>query len=171
MEINRRGFLGLFGGGVVASATMAQAGVFSELLDFLRRKPVSVSAPATGWPVPPRFPDAGKGPRLFLSRDGVHFNEIYGIRDVCMHSEYVYTNLDAPRILDKYGRPLWPQVVGVSSKLTFDGMGRFDDRVLHNLFHTDLGHTHDFILKLPGGLSAKGKVGFTQATLRDEWRL
>jgi len=46
--ISRRGFLGILGG---AAATAIVPGAVAEALDFLRRKPVSVMAPATGWPV------------------------------------------------------------------------------------------------------------------------
>jgi hypothetical protein len=49
MNVSRRGFLRLFGGGIAASATMAEAGMLSELLDWIRRKPVSFAAPRGGW--------------------------------------------------------------------------------------------------------------------------
>jgi hypothetical protein len=39
MRTDRRSFLKLFGGGIVASATMAEAGVIEEFLSWLRRKP------------------------------------------------------------------------------------------------------------------------------------
>jgi len=43
MEMDRRGFLRMFGGtvggGLVASATMAEAGMLSEFLSWLKRKP------------------------------------------------------------------------------------------------------------------------------------
>jgi hypothetical protein len=47
MQISRRGFLG----GLIASATMAEAGAIAELFAWLRRKPKSFTAPAGGWPL------------------------------------------------------------------------------------------------------------------------
>lgn len=38
--MNRRSFLRLTGGGLIATATMAEAGLFAEFMDWLRRKPV-----------------------------------------------------------------------------------------------------------------------------------
>jgi hypothetical protein len=58
MAISRRGFLAL-GGGLIASATMAQAGALAEYLDWLRRKPAwSLPSEAihSGWMT---FPFAG----------------------------------------------------------------------------------------------------------------
>ena len=46
--MDRRSFLRSFGGGVVATATMAEAGMLAELFDWLRRKPVfSIPKPPT----------------------------------------------------------------------------------------------------------------------------
>src|SRR6266404_555959 len=39
-EMNRRSFIGLLGGGLVASAIMAEAGALSEFLSWLKRAPV-----------------------------------------------------------------------------------------------------------------------------------
>ncbi len=44
--MNRRGFLKFFGGGLVATATMAEAGAFAEFMDWIRR------APAWSFPSP-----------------------------------------------------------------------------------------------------------------------
>lgn len=38
--MNRRSFLGLAGGGLVASATMAEVGIWAEFMSWLQRKPV-----------------------------------------------------------------------------------------------------------------------------------
>ena len=45
MQISRRGFIG----GLVASATVAEAGILAEFFDWLRRKPKSFTAPPGGW--------------------------------------------------------------------------------------------------------------------------
>lgn len=37
--MNRRSFLRVFGGGLAATATMAEAGMLAEFLDWLKRKP------------------------------------------------------------------------------------------------------------------------------------
>lgn len=44
--MNRRGFLKVLGGGLVASATMAEAGMLAEFMDWLKRKPA--------WSFPPK---------------------------------------------------------------------------------------------------------------------
>lgn len=46
MNADRRSFLKMFGGGVVASATMVEAGMFAEFMSWLQRKPV--------WSIPAR---------------------------------------------------------------------------------------------------------------------
>lgn len=46
--MNRRRFLQLTGGGLIASATMAEAGFFAEFMDWLRRKPA--------WSIPAKRP-------------------------------------------------------------------------------------------------------------------
>lgn len=66
MQFTRRGFIG----GLVATATMAEAGVLAEILDFIRRKPVHFVPPRAGWPA------RELGPRLFVSRDGKDFVEL-----------------------------------------------------------------------------------------------
>ena len=45
MQISRRGFIG----GLVASATVAEAGILAEFFDWLRRRPKSFAAPPGGW--------------------------------------------------------------------------------------------------------------------------
>jgi len=55
MAITRRGFLAL-GGGLIASATMTQAGAFAEYMDWMKRKPV--------FSFPPYRPS--DGPELFI---------------------------------------------------------------------------------------------------------
>lgn len=89
--MNRRQFLRRSGGGLVATATMAEAGLLSEFLSWLRRKPVSIAPPAGGWPVgtvgiaAQADADAAvvtEAMRVFFSRDGLKFSEIPGLRSL-----------------------------------------------------------------------------------------
>ena len=101
MQLTRRGFVG----GIVASATMAEAGALAELMNWLRRKPVSVMSPAKGWPGQTTAVEDGAATRMWFSRDkGISWEEVKGVKsvDFKMTGPFVDESLllDNPRLVN-----------------------------------------------------------------------
>lgn len=76
MQTDRRSFLRLFGGGLVATATMAEAGMLSEFFSWLQRKPV--------WSIP-SYPVIGVGLTYADIGSKTFIDEYYKISPVFMH--------------------------------------------------------------------------------------
>lgn len=65
----------------MAAGAMAEAGAFAEVLDWLRRKPVSFAAPPGGWQAATK-----NVTRMFVSRDGgATFVELPGVVKLSIH--------------------------------------------------------------------------------------
>lgn len=73
MQITRRGFLGRGSGALIASATMAEAGMLAEFLDWVKRKPVSFTAPVRDWK---------HSLRVFVSSDGKQYVELPDVQSI-----------------------------------------------------------------------------------------
>jgi len=159
MQLTRRGFVG----GIVASATMAEAGALAELMNWLRRKPVSVMSPAKGWPPAPGEYGYGaaedaeavaRATRLYFSRDNVSWEELKGVR-----------NVDIRKI---FAAP--PPPLGVSSVPFLDNItvppSRTRITVIGDGFFPlfDIDDIEHFRMELASGVKINGVLGIEEVT-------
>lgn len=151
MQISRRGFIG----GIVASATMAEAGALAEFMSWLQRKPRSVMAPVMGWPRYGAAEDAevcSRATRMFLSRNGLNWRELKGVKSVELKNRHIFDELTdfagiAPVIIPR----------ARLAEIALKGDGYFNP--LPDLL--DLEH---FQLHLPGGGKINGLLGITEVS-------
>jgi len=149
MQISRRGFIG----GIVASATMAEAGALAEFMSWLQRKSTSVMAPGTGWPGYGAAEDAevySRATRMFLSRDGLNWRELKGIKSVDLRNRHIFDEIsDFPSSV--------PVVIPRAklAEITVKGDGMFDPI-------PDLLDLERFQLHLPSGSKLDGLLAIGQ---------
>jgi len=155
MQISRRGFLG----GIVASATMAEAGAMAELLNWLRRKPISVLAPAMGWPGYGAVEDAevcSRATRMFLSRDGMNWRELAGVSSVDFKMKALIDRIDDFRMPIPVPIPIHIPSFD-SAEIAVRGDGFFPPI-------PDLLEVESFRLEMPDGLKVIGELCVSEVT-------
>jgi hypothetical protein len=151
MQISRRGFIG----GIVASATMAEAGALAEFMSWFQRKPTSVMAPGMGWPGYGAAEDAevcSCATRMFLSRDGLNWRELKGIKSVDLRNRHIFDEISD-------FSSLVPLVIPRAKlgEITLKGDGFFNPL-------PDLLNLERFQLHLPGGGKIDGLLGITEVS-------